>query len=615
MQSLELYKAITENLSDGVFAIHNAKMIYVNPAFARMTGYDAREIIDKEMSFMSLVAPEDVKMVAQRYKDRLEGKNPPGKYVFRLLKKDQKSRTIVDMTVSIADFDGTSITVGVLKDITEEIKSQRKIEKSEKMLRNLVENQGEGVVIVDDNEVFTFANPAVEQILEVDPGSLVGMHISDFIPEKDMPLMEKRTLDRKSGKAETYEQEVNVGKGKKKYLLITSTPWTDDKNNYTGAFSIVRDITERKIAEIALKESEEKYKAALRQSVDNIYILDIETKKVVEANDSLARLLGYSVHEMLGMKVYDFVAHSKQDIDDNIDTLSKTEKIARKDRKYRKKNGEIVPVEVSGTIVKYSGGKALLVLSRDMTERIRAENKLKESENRLKELNATKDKFFSIIAHDLKNPLAAFKDATKTLKENLDMLTDEDIREFIDFIYETSNLLYSMLENLLHWSRTQTGRITFDPQEVDLPYLIRNTVDLHKMNAANKNIDVRIYADDELRVLADVNMLNLILRNLINNAIKFTPAGGNIEVSAVENSPGMISVSVADDGVGMNGDAIDKLFRIDKHYSTEGTQGERGAGLGLPLCKEFVEKNGGEISVESELGKGSKFTFTLKKAQ
>ncbi|HAN18607.1 MAG: hypothetical protein A2X13_13735 [Bacteroidetes bacterium GWC2_33_15] len=230
---------------------------------------------------------------------------------------------------------------------------------------------------------------------------------------------------------------------------------------------------------------------------------------------------------------------------------------------------------------------------------------------KLHELNASKDKFFSIIAHDLRNPIAGFLNLTEILSENFSTFSEKESQEFIDVMNQASKQLYNLLENLLQWSRSQTGSVPFEPKYIALKKIIENTIDLLMMNIENKKLKIYIKIDDQCTVFADENMITTVLRNLISNAIKFSNPEGAITIRA-ELKDKEVEISVIDNGIGMKQEDKEKLFRIDVHHTTPGTSDEKGTGLGLILCKEFVERNGGKIWVESDLNKGSAFKFTLK---
>lgn len=251
-------------------------------------------------------------------------------------------------------------------------------------------------------------------------------------------------------------------------------------------------------------------------------------------------------------------------------------------------------------------------LNVEIKERKRAEQSLKENEKQLRELNSTKDKFFSIISHDLKSPFNTLLGFTNLLVENYDSFNDEERKSIIESLNTSSKNTYQLLENLLTWSCSKTGSIEFSPEEIKIKTLIHEIISLSQPAAENKSIALFDKTEADRFVYADKNMLLTVLRNLITNAIKFTEKDGCVIVSANEsNKQGFVEISVSDTGIGISNTIIVDLFSIDKNRSTLGTEKEKGTGLGLILCKEFVEKQGGEIWIESEVGKGSKINFTL----
>jgi len=237
---------------------------------------------------------------------------------------------------------------------------------------------------------------------------------------------------------------------------------------------------------------------------------------------------------------------------------------------------------------------------------------LEESEAKLKESNATKDKFFSIIGHDLKNPLFVIQSMSEILETEFDEITPEERLEFIRAIRESSKNAFSLLEDLLHWARCQTGRIDYNPEPVHLKQLAAKCISLLEAHAIKKNIHLINAVDATHILLADKFMVETVIRNLTSNALKFTPEGGTVKINSkpVDN---FIQISVEDTGIGLSESDKQKLFRIDVKNSEIGRSKEKGTGLGLILCKEFVEKHGGKIWVESELEKGSQFIFTIPK--
>lgn len=246
----------------------------------------------------------------------------------------------------------------------------------------------------------------------------------------------------------------------------------------------------------------------------------------------------------------------------------------------------------------------------ELLSRIKTHLELRFTLEELEESNATKDKLFSIIAHDLRNPLQVIMFSADLLCRHFDHFDDDKRKEFIQKIYSGTNQISELLENLLKWSKSQRGAIAPNPEKIDIGVLAQESVDLFKENAAKKNIALTSAVAGALFAFADRDMIRIVMRNIISNAVKFTNEDGVVKVSATA-SENFIQVDISDTGVGINPEDIPRLFRIDKQKTTPGTANEKGSGLGLILCKEFVEKNNGVISVTSSPGKGSCFRFSL----
>ncbi|MBK9391566.1 MAG: PAS domain S-box protein [Bacteroidetes bacterium] len=247
-------------------------------------------------------------------------------------------------------------------------------------------------------------------------------------------------------------------------------------------------------------------------------------------------------------------------------------------------------------------------------ERRQSEEAIKVKNEMLQVTNAEKDKFFSIIAHDLRGPLGSFVQATKMITDRSAMMSMDEITELTETMSKEAASIYSLLENLLEWSRFTRGMIGFNAVKLNVREKITTTAELFTETAIRKGIQVIININSDYIIESDENMLETILRNLLSNALKFTPSGGIVKLSAAESGNGRIEISVCDNGIGMNEILKQKLFNLTEKTSRPGTEGETSSGLGLHLCKEFVEKHGGEINVVSEAGKGSCFSFTMIKA-
>ncbi|HSH51249.1 MAG TPA: ATP-binding protein, partial [Bacteroidales bacterium] len=283
----------------------------------------------------------------------------------------------------------------------------------------------------------------------------------------------------------------------------------------------------------------------------------------------------------------------------------------RKDGTTYWENATISPItDNNGKIINF------LAIKEDITESKKNRKKLTETAQNLKKANATKDKFFSILAHDLRSPMGNIMQLSNLLYLNYDSFDDENKKNYINLVKNLSKKTFDLLENLLAWSRVQLNKIDFTPEKINLQNIANEALDVYDENIKNKNIQLINHITADIYVVANEESIKLVFRNLLSNAIKFTPQNGKIEITAnkvknPDNGKFHHEICIKDTGVGIPKDEIPIIFEVDRNFSTKGTNNEKGTGLGLILCKEFIEKNNGEITVKSTLGIGSQFCFTL----
>lgn len=374
-----------------------------------------------------------------------------------------------------------------------------------------------------------------------------------------------------------------------------------------------------KALEYANLDGVDLYLAESHEILSQIYYKKGEYKKGFEhlsklrsMNDSLYKLS--STKEYMEMQVQ-FETERKEK---EIELLKKNDEIKNLELQ-RQKNLNIFWLVTLLVLVAFGISTILNLRSKHKVNQLLTEKnilleetntKLIDSENHLKELNITKDRFFSLIAHDLKNPFNALMGFSDLLYNNFEEYTNKESKELIKIIYDSSQNLYKLLDNLLQWSRAQLGSIMYSPELFPLHNIVTDEVEMLKPIAENKEVKITTRIEEFLIVWADKNLVAVIIRNLVNNAIKFSSSNDKILISAIEYD-NFVEVSVSDTGVGIDKEDQDKLFRIETSFTSKGTADEKGTGLGLILCKEFVEKNGGKIWVESNKEGGTTFKFTL----
>lgn len=373
---------------------------------------------------------------------------------------------------------------------------------------------------------------------------------------------------------------------------------------------IGHDITQRRETEKKLKESEEKYRLMFETSQEGILVA--QDYKMVYFNPVFVELSGYSASE-LENKPFAAMIHP-DDLERVVNNYRKRLIGELVEQRYEfrmvTKSGEIRWISLTGAPMLWNGKPATLNFISDVHQRKLAEDALKESEKALRELNATKDRFFSIIAHDLKSPFNSIVGFSELLKDEVKYLSPDEISNYATAIYNSARNTLGLLDNLLDWARMQQNRMIFEPKLMVLKQIVNDVFEEVSTVAQAKGIHMFDEVPGDIIVNVDDNMFKTLIRNLLNNAVKFTKPGGTVKVIAVKEMDKVI-LSVTDTGIGISRENMEKLFDIGAGFTTRGTENEKGTGLGLILCKEFVARHGGTISVESEIGTGSKFIVEL----
>jgi len=372
-----------------------------------------------------------------------------------------------------------------------------------------------------------------------------------------------------------------------------------------------------------IRESEEKYHMLFELIPSGITIANIQGV-IIESNQESERLLGIprDQHSKMRIESADWkiirLDHSPMPASEFASTkaLNENRVVANVEMGIVKEGGQITWLNVSAAPFPLRD-LGIIIVYTDITRRVESEMKLKEHDREMEEmvrelkvLNDTKDKFFSIMAHDLKNPFGSLLGASEYLYKEIDKHDIEKSRKLSKILYNSSKNAYDILANLLEWSRSQSGIMDFNPRRINLHEIADKNVLLAAAQAAEKDIEIEVKLEQNFECEADPNMLNTILRNLLTNAIKFTPAGGKVILDASRGNKESV-IAVKDTGTGIPEEDIDKLFRIDVKFVNTGTNNEKGTGLGLILCREFIEYHGGKIWVESRLDEGSTFYFSL----
>ena len=627
-------------LSDGMY-------VSINEGFTNIMGYTESESIGRTSLEMNIwFTLEDREYMVKELEANGEIRNFEAKFL-------SKDGSIVFglLSASLINLDGVPHILTVVRDVTIRKKAEEALIKEQFLINALMNNLTDHVYFKDLESRFIRNNRAHALSFGLsDPVQVIGKSDFDFFTENAarQAFEDEQTII-KTGKPILKEEKLTRKDQSDAWFSAIKMPLFDNDGTIIGTFGISRDITGKK-----------------RSELENQALFEITQGITSTGNlDDLLKL----IHRSLGKVVYAencFVAlfdeksglFSFPYFVDKIDSTPVPASMEKSCSAYvfhtvkplmltqehfdqLVKQGEVElvgsnspswigiplqsPSKVIGVLVLQHYEKENVYSENDVKflisigsqiamaiERKKAEEEINLKNEQLQAINAEKDKFFSIIAHDLRGPLSAFVAATQILTEEIQTMEIEEIKDITLSMKTSASNIYSLLENLLEWSRLRRGGMDFVPVKLNLKKIIGESIAVLSESASKKGIEIETTIPDKLEILADNHMFESVIRNLISNAIKFTTQGGKVKVTAHSKEDHSTEIKISDSGIGISPGLISRLFQINEKTSRPGTDGEPSTGLGLLLCKEFIEKHGGKIWVESEVGLGSTFSFSIK---
>ncbi len=608
--SLQEERELYDNAPFGYHTLDaNGYIIRMNRKELNWLGYSEEEIIGKK-KYTDMISPDTCDEYNQKCLCNATNKQKLtlDDTEFYIMRKNGTSFPILLSSVAVRDKSGeVKSYLNSVLDITERKSADLIIQESERKFKNIFNNAQDVFYQTDMSGVLIEISPSIEKYSGYNRDDLIGKPVETFYndPEDRAKLF---TILSQKGEVNDFELILKRKDGNKVLVSANIHIIFNKKGMPIGIEGSLRDISERKIHEEALKTSEELLRTTFESTSSGILVVD-KNRRFTHYN---SRLL-----EMWGVPRDKFVSHGPNLSELILDQLADPEGyIANIERIYKSS-------APSKDIIELKDGRFFELVGIPIITNEEAIGRVwnfydiseqKKAELVLIEANDSKDKFFSILAHDLRSPISGFLGVSEILSKELDELSVREVKEMSSAIYNSANSIFNLLNYLLKWAQSQSDELRMKIEEQDLTALIKETTILLKTSAESKNISIRSAFDSELIINCDKNMITTVVRNLITNAIKFTPNNGTIEVSALKESNqqgSFIKVMVKDSGIGIESNLIKKLFKVGEMRSSPGTAGEKGTGLGLILCKEFVEKHGGRISVESNINEGSTFSFTL----
>jgi PAS domain S-box-containing protein len=621
----------------------NGDCVFVNTSFCKILGIE----LDK---MQKLTLKESIICLTSTIYDEFKFVMETDKKAYGEILSESYDGREIWLDYIIVPFTKNNTPHGLITiiDRTESKKLKNKLRELSDTYERLTLNAGEAIYRAEaDTGQIIFLNPAAEQLL--------GYRLSEFQEDSSLSfkILHPDSIETsiniiemlKSGKKIVKNQLLTwiTRKGQHKLMEFTFIPVRDESKYVRTYEAIGHDVTEAKRFEEILKNNEKRLlyseklahlgswevnlKSGESYWSDEIYrIYGLMVGEIEPSNEIMKKFIHPDDLEEYTSRIEDSISgsgmfefeHRIIRVDGSVRyVITSNEVLFDENNKANKLMGFIQDVTIDKI---HENEKIKLIDELQIShDKIEEEAKvvqelnlsLSESSTQLKELNASKDRFFSIIAHDLRSPLSSFLMLTEMMTKEVYNLSFTELSEFLSELNINANRLNRLLNNLLEWSRIQNGAIPFNPENLSLRDAIDIPMDILMSNASTKKIELLNNSDENIFIFADLNMINTIVRNFVSNALKFTNEGGHIDITSVVLDNDMVEICIKDDGIGMTDEIRRKLFKIDEKIISIGTKGEPGTGLGLVLCKEFVDKHHGKIRVESRLGKGTSFYFTV----
>ncbi len=609
-ESEEKYRNVFAAERDSLFLIdrETRAILDVNDAACGLYGYSWQEMLKLKNSDLSS-EPEETKRATAEFRDRID---------LRYHKKKDGTIFPVEISASLFILKDKEVILASIHDITTRVQAELLMRQNDTRLKEAQAVAKVGSWETDLSTSKVIWSDETYRIFGIDHDSFPNSH-PDFLefvhPDDRVKVDEAYAGSIGTKSVHAIELRIITPKGLIKFIEERWHILYNDQGQPSKAVGTCQDITERKQTEEELQQAYTRLALAARASGVGVWDYDI-VNNILLWDDQMFELYGIDKKNFKGAyEAWRKVIHP----DDAARGDQEYQMALHGEKEYNTEFRVLVPdgtiryIRALAVVQRDDSGKPLRMIGTnwDITSLKNIERQLRKSEANLKKNNAEKDKFFSIIAHDLRGPFNGFLGLSKMMAEELPTLTVEQVQRMASGMRNSAANLYNLLENLLEWSRLQRGITPFEPEPFLLMSMMAESMRPVMDSANKKEIEISYEIPADLEVFADKYMLASTIRNLASNAVKFTRKGGKVTISAKPAPGHSVEISVRDTGIGMSPQMVAGLFRLDVKSNRKGTDNEPSTGLGLLLCKDFVEKYGGKLWVKSEEGKGSVFYFTI----
>jgi len=615
IRSESQYRALFEHMEEGfalqqlIFDKNNNPVdllfLSANASFERHTGIKPNNIIGKTMlSIWNQASPRLLEKYGQA---AMKGEPLTFEYFSEINKRHLRIKAYCPQHGQLAT---------IIEDITRLKQAEKKLRESEAWNRALISNIPDAIGIEDANSIITYFSPNIKNAFGWIPEELIGKNGLSFIHPDDLEKVQKLHDQLFENENATVSEEYRLLHKNGKYIPVdfSATNLLNDQV-INGILLNFHDITAKKQREDELNRISTRLRLAVQSSNVGVWDFDI-INKVLVWDDQMLKLYGIRRSDFPSdVKHWYSALHpdDRERCDKELQLAISDENNFDSEFRIVWPDGSVHNIKALAAVQRDESGRVIHLIGTnwDITPIISREAKINHQNKELLTLAAEKNRFFSIIAHDLRGPLGSIMGMTEMMVKISNRLSETERTDIITEMSISARNIFNLLENLLEWAKVQQGFVPFQPKSLNPAHLLKKNLEVVNDMARRKGITLKVEIADNIRVFADKYMLQAVIRNLISNAIKFTPEKGLITISAIPEENNRVSIRVKDTGIGMSEEIRNKLFHLDARVKRPGTNGESSTGLGLLICKEFVAKMGGEIQVKSMLYQGSVFSFTL----
>ena len=629
IESEEKFRNLAEESPNMIFINKNGRIVYANKKCEEIMGYKREEFYRSDFNFLILIAPEYRKLITENFKRHIAGKDLPPYELAHITKDGKRIESI--LTTKVITYGGEKAFLGIITDITEFKKTEKELRDSEEKFKNIADRSSDVIVVTNESGIIDYISPSVEKISDFTQEECIGKSFFKFIYRPDIPRVSKHFYQtiRHHEDIENFPLRIKGKNEKIIYGEISAAPILKN-GKIIGTQGVIRDVTENKLAEQRLRESEENYRNIVELAPDGI--ICVNTKGVVNScNSAFSLLTGYSKEEILGKHVSKIPTMRKREIPKYIklfSSLLRGNKQMSYEFEWTHKDGTIHLGEARASILK-KGNKniGLQAILRDTTEQKKAEKELEHAHEVLKTMNLElerkvadrtaeinkllkqKDDFINQLGHDLKNPLSPVINLLPLIK---DKISDPQTIDQLHIIMRNVDFMKNLVIKTIELAKLNSPNTEFNLVDTNLTEEVNSAIDKNKTMLQEYNINVINNFDEKILIKADKLRLGELFDNIITNAVKYSPKGGYITFN-VQDDGNLIRVSIKDTGIGLNKQQINHIF--DEFYKVDKSRHDfDSSGLGLTICKRIIEKHGGSIWAESPGHlKGTTIYFTFPK--